>query len=149
MLDKNDGWNLAIILFFTFMACLFLVLIKTALGKPAEVSVPSYQPMQNVKTYGDLCDALYWAEGGPKATYKYGIRSVSYDTTKEAREICLRTVKRTLNTRADTRCNGVKNSLQCLAIRYCPIGADNDKEGLNINWLRNVRYFLAHPKAVK
>ena len=30
----------------------------------------------------------------------------------------------------------------CLAARYCPIGADNDPDGLNKNWLRLVRYFM-------
>lgn len=32
--------------------------------------------------------------------------------------------------------------IEFLASRYCPIGADNDPQGLNKNWVKNVKYFL-------
>lgn len=138
-----------LILILLMMFVGLVVLANAQVPLLAEVSVPSnIQSMQKVKTFGNLCDAIYWAEGGDLATYKYGIRSVSYDSTTEAREICLRTVRNTLEKYAKIRCKGFEKPLECLARRYCPIGAENDPKGINKNWLRNVRGFLAHPKAV-
>ena len=32
--------------------------------------------------------------------------------------------------------------IDSLGARYCPIGADNDPNGLNRHWIKNVKYFL-------
>lgn len=32
--------------------------------------------------------------------------------------------------------------IEFLGSRYCPVGADNDPQGLNKNWVKNVKYFL-------
>ena len=87
-------------------------------------------------TYSDpdkqLCDAIFLAEGGDRATYLYGIRSVEYKDKAEAREICLRTVKNSRSRYAQIR--EQLPFLEFLASRYCPV----DKK----NWLKNVLYFL-------
>ena len=93
-------------------------------------------------SYDEICDAIFLAEGGYNAKYLYGIRSVKYESETEAREICVRTVKRTVKTRFDVRCKGFVDPLECLANRYAPMSASNDPRGLNRYWLKNVRYFL-------
>jgi hypothetical protein len=89
-----------------------------------------------------ICDSIYRAEGGAKAKYLYGIRSVHYRDVSHAQQICLRTVR---HARRDWLKAGRKGDfLLFLSKRYCPIGCDNDR-GSNRFWLKNVRYFLEHP----
>ena len=88
----------------------------------------------------EIANAIYKAEGGDKATYLYGIRSVKYDTPEEARRVCLNTIRNQRRRHANHDCG--LTYLECLANRYCPVGASNDPKGLNKNWLKNVRYFL-------
>jgi hypothetical protein len=85
-----------------------------------------------------LANAIYRAEGGKKAGYLYGIRSVDYDTPEEARRICINSI-----------CNNYKrwykagqpgDFISFMGARYCPVGADNDN-GSNQYWIRNVKYF--------
>ena len=89
----------------------------------------------------NLADAIYKAEGGIKATYAYGIRSVKYQSLEEARQICLRTIRNHMNRHREHNCR--LEFLECLSQRYAPTkGATNDPKGLNRNWLSNIRYFL-------
>ena len=67
----------------------------------------------------DLVNAIFKAEGGAKAQYLYGIRSVKYKDANEARKICFNTVR-----------NNRK--------RF----ANQTKHKLNQYWLKNVKYFL-------
>lgn len=87
-----------------------------------------------------IVNAVYLAEGGAKAQYAYGIRSIPYKTIAEARQICFNTVRNQRKRHAKHDCK--LTYLQCLARRYCPIKADNDPKGLNSHWLKNVIYFL-------
>lgn len=91
-------------------------------------------------TNDQIADAIYKAEGGAKATYLYGIRSIPYQTEAEARRICLNTIKN--NRRRFKEQNRYIDYLEFLSSRYAPLNAENDPNGLNVNWLRNVRYFL-------
>ena len=87
-----------------------------------------------------IVNAIYQAEGAEKATYLYGIRSVSYKDEAEARRICFNTVRNNrIRFKKQDRYN---DYLSFLVSRYCPIGAENDPNGLNRHWLKNVRYFL-------
>ena len=86
-----------------------------------------------------IVDAIYLAEGGSKAQFLYGIRSVRYTGALEARQICLNTVRNQYKRHRAHTCG--KPYMQCLADRYCPIGCDNDT-GTNKYWLKNVMYFL-------
>ena len=90
----------------------------------------------------EVCDAIYRAEGGAKAQYLYGIRSVKYVSVTEAQEICMRTVR---HARKDYRNRNIKEGfIEFLSRRYCPIGAKNDPHGLNKNWVKNVKWFIKH-----
>ena len=99
---------------------------------------------EHAPKYSDkqIVEAIYKAEGGDKATYLYGIRSVPYDTPEEARRICFNTVRNNRRRYKEYGHEKYGTYLEFLASRYCPIGADNDPKGLNKNWLKNVRYFL-------
>jgi len=87
-----------------------------------------------------IVNAIYHAEGGAKAPFAYGIRSVPYRDITEARRICFNTVrnnrKRFLNQTRYT------DFIEFLGSRYCPVSAHK----LNQYWLKNVRYFLARLK---
>ena len=86
--------------------------------------------------------AIFWAEGGYKAEYYFGIRSIPYKDFNEAKQICLNTISNNRKRYADYGYKLYPTYLEFLASRYCPIGADNDPKGLNKNWLKNVLYYL-------
>lgn len=90
----------------------------------------------------EICNAIFWAEGGYKAKYLYGIRSVKYKNEKEARQICLNTIKNNRIRYEKWGHKKYKTFLEFLASRYAPLNAKNDKMGLNKNWLKNVKYYL-------
>jgi hypothetical protein len=96
----------------------------------------------NAADYTDqqIVEAIYKAEGGSKAQYLYGIRSVKYSNAAEARRICFNTVKN--NRKRWAKAGNPGEYLEFLARRYCPVGADNDPRGLNRHWLKNVKHFL-------
>ena len=110
--------TLILLIFFLFLMIFFLVKI---------LPVTEHSNFDK-----QLCDAIFLAEGGDRATYLYGIRSVEYKDKAEAREICLRTVKNNRSRYAQIR--EQLPFLEFLASRYCPV----DKK----NWLKNVLYFL-------
>lgn len=92
-----------------------------------------------------IVDAIYLAEGGSHAQFAYGIRSVQYGSIREARRICLRTIKhyrRKYENSAERRNEGFVEYVQS---HYCPTkGALSSAEKkLNHYWIRNVRYFLS------
>lgn len=90
-----------------------------------------------------IVNAIFRAEGGHKAQYLYGIRSIKYRDEADARRICFNTVR---NNRARfAKQTKYKDYLEFLASRYCPINCDNDR-GTNKYWLKNVKYFLRNSK---
>jgi len=100
-----------------------------------------------VKTYNDLASAIYWAEGGPRAKKPFGILSVSCDGYEECRKICIDTIRN--NVKRWEISGKEEPYLNFLARRYAPIGANNDPSNLNVNWKKNVIFFLNHPKGEK
>jgi len=82
-----------------------------------------------------IADAIYFAEGGAKTNHPYGILAHYKSTTP--RQACINTIR---HARKDFDGNG--DFLLFLQKRYCPIGAKNDPRGLNVNWLKNVKYYL-------
>lgn len=96
-------------------------------------------------TNEEYVNAIYKAEGGKNARYLYGIRSISYKDAKEARRICLNTVR---NNRKRYKKYGYRRYpefIQFLGSRYCPTSGANlsfSEKRLNKHWVKNVRYFL-------
>lgn len=90
-----------------------------------------------------LADAIYRAEGGAKAQYPYGIRSVKCDTVAECRKICINTIKANVRRWNKYGHRTHDSFLAFLASRYAPVkNATNDPKKLNRHWLKNVSYFL-------
>jgi hypothetical protein len=89
-----------------------------------------------------IVSAIYQAEGGAKAQFLYGIRSIKCSGDTECRKICFNTVKNNRKRFADYGFKDHPDFISFLSARYCPIGANNDPQGLNKNWQKNVRYFL-------
>ena len=86
-----------------------------------------------------IVNAIYRAEGGTKAQFAYGIRSVPYGDITEARRICFNTIRN--NRKRFAKQTKYRDFLSFLASRYCPINCDNDR-GTNKYWLKNVKFFL-------
>ena len=120
------------------MAALLTVLL--AIGLPscanAEESIDGY-------TVSEYVQAIYIAEGGAKAQYPYGIRSVSCETIQECERIARNTVRNNIRRYRDYGKDQHAGYLEFLGSRYCPTqGAANDPKGLNKNWIKNVKKIL-------
>ena len=89
----------------------------------------------NLQFY-NIVNAIYKAEGGDKAQFAYGIRSVKYKSVSEARKICYNTVSN--NYLRWKKAKTKEDFLEYLSKVYCPF----DHEV----WLKNVRYFLDKSK---
>ena len=92
----------------------------------------------------EVVDAIFIAEGGAKAHYLYGIRSVHYKDLAEAQRICFRTVR---HAQKDWTRQGKKGDfIQFLGNRYCPTKGMLSKaeRKVNGNWVKNVRWFIEH-----
>jgi len=111
----------------------------------------SAEAMEPVYTNNQYVNAIFWAEGGYNAKFLYGIRSISYENAKQARHICLTTIK---NNRKRFKIYGYRQYpqfIQFLASRYCPTTSRNltkSEKRLNGNWERNVEFYLKYPKKV-
>jgi len=94
----------------------------------------------------EIADAIFLAEGKERATFLYGIRSVSYADEKDARRICLNTIRNCRRRYAKYGYKDYPDFLSFLASRYAPLNCDNDPKGLNRFWLKNVLYSLEKNK---
>lgn len=90
--------------------------------------------------YNAIVDAIYKAEGSERAMKPFGILSVPCSGYDECRQICLNTVRN--NYKRWLKSDRSLTYLEFLSKRYAPIGVSNDPQGLNKNWLRNVKFFL-------
>lgn len=88
----------------------------------------------------EYCKAIYQAENSK--SHPYGIM-VKYRSTSP-KQACINTVTHKYrNWRKSIEETGLELPfLTYLASRYAPIGATNDPLGLNINWIKNVSFFL-------
>lgn len=90
---------------------------------------------------GKLADAIYLAEGGSKTSHAYGILAKYKHTTP--RQACINTINSGIKRfNKQTR---EKDFIVFLSRTYCPIGALNDPNNLNVNWVKNVKYFYNRP----
>ena len=87
-------------------------------------------------TYDQVVEAIFKSEGGSKAQYLYGIRSIPYKTASEARQICLNSVRNSYKRWINA--GKPKDFISYMGDRYCPPTAHS----LNKNWVKNVNYYL-------
>lgn len=123
----------SVIIYVLFLLGLVLLAVLVVSCNPAHAEEIDIQKYVN---------AIYKAEGGDKAQYPYGIRSVKCSTKAECRKIAENTVRNNIKRYREYGHKTHATYLEFLASRYAPIGASNDPKNLNSNWLRNVRYFL-------
>ena len=96
-------------------------------------------------TDAEIASAIYIIEGGAKAAYLYGIRSVRYRDAAEARAICLRSIRNNRKRYADYGHLKYPDFLAFLQSRYCPTKGklSQAEKKLNGHWLPNLRRQLA------
>jgi len=84
-----------------------------------------------------LATAIYYAEGGAKTHFPYGIKSIpTYGNKEYARKICINTIRN--NIKRFAKQNKYTDFLEFLGSRYCPITIKSEYY-LNKNWVSNVR----------
>lgn len=88
-----------------------------------------------------LADAIYKAEGGANTRHPYGILTKYKHTTP--RQACINTIRH-----AARDWDGQGSFIAFLGSRYCPVGASNDPQGLNKNWVRNVTQIYASKSSI-
>ena len=85
-----------------------------------------------------LATAIYYAEGGEKTNFPYGILA-KYKTTTP-RQACINTINHSLKD-----WNGQGDFITFLGSRYCPVNCENDN-GTNKYWVGNVKRLYAKQK---
>jgi len=123
------------IMFYAVCITIGVLLIVSGCNRAYAATVEGY-------TYEQYADAIYLAEGGPKAKKPYGILSVPCDSEAACRRICINTIRNNVKRYNDYGHKTYGEYIEFLASRYAPIGADNDPQDLNRNWIKNVRAFL-------
>lgn len=137
--------------YYVVLACIMLFMLLMAMCSFCEIShaqgyldaivvnsIEGYTPSQ-------WCEAIRKAENS--TAHPYGIM-VKYEHTTP-RQACINTVRNNWQkwTKGTSRYMTMQHAeyktfLNYLGSRYCPVGVDNDPSGLNINWVKNVKYFL-------
>jgi hypothetical protein len=87
--------------------------------------------------YETIAEAIYKAEGGDKAHYAYGIKSVRYRNKEHARQICVESVRN--NVRRWYAAGKPGDFFDFMRNRYAPL-SDAD---CNRHWAKNVRFYVA------
>ena len=119
------------------MKKLLLVVSIMAVSTPAVAMDQSELNAHMAPYFNQVVDSIYKAEGGQRAIKPFGILSVKCDGYNECRQVCFNTVRN--NYHRWIAAGRAGEYLEFLANRYCPVGAKNDPNGLNKNWLKNVR----------
>ncbi len=102
-------------------AFLILLWLCTIGAQASTITIKGY-------SNADICNAIYWTEGGTKTRHPYGIMTTYKHTTP--RQACLNTIKSARN-----RWNGEGDFIVFLGKTYSP-------PDINPNWVRLVHWFL-------
>ena len=121
----------------------FSLLLLFFLALPSANSIASFEQSANPSAslepyFSRVADAIYKAENSSR--YPYGIKSVSCRGIADCRRICMNTIRN--NYGRWLASDKHLTFLEFLASRYAPLNALDDSNGLNRNWLKNVKYFL-------
>ena len=114
------------------MTKLLSILLTIAALTAAGADQPNSLSQKQVEI---IREAIWKAEGGAKAQYAYGIKSVAYHSLDEARQICENSIR---NNYSRWIASGMTNDfIPFMAIQYCPLDSQN--------WTKNVEFFYKHP----
>lgn len=93
------------------------------------------------KEINNIANAIFKAENSKK--YPYGVKSIDTKGNIEyARRICINSIKN--NHKRWINAGKPEDFISFMSRRYCPIGAPDDPNNLNKNWVKNVKKFLAN-----
>ena len=87
--------------------------------------------------YEKIADAIYRIEGGKKAEFPYGIRSVKVKDEAEARRVCINTIRN--NYARWVAAGRPIDFLTFLGDHYCPKASDPVGHD---NWVRNIHKII-------
>ncbi len=140
--NEHDYWPIFACVIIVVGVILFIIALQGCAAASNKIVVR--QDAVAGFSLNQWCDAIKTAEGNNN----YGILSVPCNKGADCRKVCRNTVRKTWG--RFLRSKGLKkgNSSQLYAFvdflgnRYCPVGAKNDPNGLNVNWKRNVLTIL-------
>lgn len=112
----------------------FLVFPLLCSAQPIKVA---YNPFSTqIRAFEErLADAIYVAEGGANTKHPYGVLKHYVRTTP--RTACINTIRH-----AARDWKGQGDFIAFLGARYSPLGAANDPQHLNRNWIHNVQKLM-------
>lgn len=94
--------------------------------------------------FNKLADAIYWAEGGEKSKKPYGLIKYNLKSKQAYRTQCIIHIKDYYK-----NWNGKGDFVNYLASKWSPtVGVSKWEAAMNKNWIKNVSYFMRHPKPV-
>ena len=86
-----------------------------------------------------LADSVFLAEGGDKTRFPYGVKSIDTGGDKAyARRITLNSLRHSW--KRYLKAGNPGEFIPFFTARWCPVGAEDDPQGLNRNFIRNVTY---------
>jgi len=91
----------------------------------------------DVIEYERLAESIFYAEGGYKTHYFYGIKSVSCETKDECRLKCLESIRNNEKRFARHGGKGVENFIRFMSRRYVYCGFGECQA--RIDWQKNVK----------
>lgn len=127
------------------VALLILLIIGSCRVAHASINITNPSLIMGYTT-DQWATAIYHAEGGDKAQYPYGIRSVKCDTKKECRAICVRTIRNNFKRYNTYGSKRFATYINFLGSVYCPTKGNSlsaSEQRVNGNWIKNVKYYLA------
>ena len=114
----------------------FGILLLAFLGSPLGLA----QGLVQEPDFEQMTQAIWLTEGGLKTKHPFGVLSVPCSSFTECRQITLNSLRNSWE-----RYQKAKTQMpfdEFFQKRWCPVGAENDPQGLNRNWLLNFRYFM-------
>ena len=100
-------------------------------------------PLLAQPDFDKMCDAVYRTEGGAKTKHPFGVLSVPCSGYEECRKITLNSLRNSWSRYQKTDMKIPFDEF--FQKRWSPVGAENDPNGLNKNWLSNFRFFMSRP----
>ncbi len=131
--DKEKLHNAVLLIGRILLATVLLVGAMCGRAQAGEINIEGH-------SLSAWSTAIRHAEGNAN----YGILSVQCTPGDDCRRICANTVRN--NYKRWIKAGRPGTYLDFLGNRYCPVGAINDPHGLNKNWVKNVKYWLAKNK---
>jgi len=100
-----------------------------------------FSPMAHATPdFEKMADVIYKIEGAEKTRHPFGVLSVPCKGYDECRRITVNSLKNSWKRYQKT--DKTIPFDQHFANRWCPVGAENDPQGLNKNWLYNFRFYM-------